>query len=824
LHDYNGNFVADIENQVTSEDVGKITIDVTRPIRRNFSFKLSKVDPTFTWGDDVQDLIWIDKYVKLHLGLMLPSGKIEYVPQGVFIVSEPSDSHTLQSKKRLSVNGQDKMALYTGNRGKFPHQVTLSKGINVATAIKTIMTTSGSETMFNFDDVSTVLPYDITYEVNKTIYEAIKQLADLAICDIYYDVYGYLRLKKIDLDEFAQYPPVWSFKYGDPSEKFYAGNERTLDESDMANHIVVVGGSSQTSTVSFEIIVDEANPFTIISTYGGSSFDGTLTTMAISDDGLTLSQYGTDFSQFLQVQSDWNTGTLTNISATTDNYLALPTETSISLRGTNTATTGITDSYYYNDIWSDGVGISSGDKLVYDVYIENSPEYKSGIDGYVPTVGALKSTTIKDQNGVSIHPKTDLTGKADNKWYHREFDLTSLAGKSLTSMQVAFEGDAEGNYSSYFKNIFIKDSSGNIKATILDGNGGTLKMTAITPSSNGSSTASYSEIGLTTMSLASQLSGNRISPAYDLSSVNLYGSSLVKWDNIQYANSTITMEYQISTNGGTTWGAWTALVNGVGLSALTQGTDLSNYKIQFRQTLTTTDITAIPKIGNMSIDINSEYKPSGSFVSSIFNLTDLQTSATGTTDIEIIGTVPFNTTMTNQYKISLDKGSTWTNWITVSNGSTISSITSNVTDLSQVQLQYQITMGTTDPSRTPTLNSISFKADSNLWNGNPYSIQKIGRLLYQHNNGSPDPAIATMIDARNRAKYELQRRLGFVEQATLSSAPIPLFEGYEFINIEDDTNGVTGNYRIKSISLPIVPSLMTIQCLKYKNMINSWNF
>lgn len=834
LYDYQGNFITDLDKQVTSEDIGKITIDVTRPVRRSFYFKMTKDDPKFSWGDSASNLIWIDKQVRISIGLMLPNGTIEYVPQGVFIISQPSDTHTLQYKKRLHVNGQDKMCLYTGNRGKFANQITIAKGTNIATAIKTIMTTTGNETMFNFDNVTATLPYDVTYEANKTAYEAIKQLADVAICDIYYDVYGYLRLKQINLDEVAQYPPVWSFNYGDPSETLYAGNERTLDETQMANHIKVVGGSAQTSTVSYEIIVDENVPFTIEHTDFTGSFSGTFSTIqSDSTNGLTLSQYGTNFTQFLQVQSDWNTGTLTNVVATANGYLALPTEMAIELDGTNVQTSGITNSYYYNDIWSDGVAIASGDKLVYDIYIKGtSPQFMSGIDGYVPTVGALKSTSIVDQNGVSVSPSTDLSSRANNQWYHREFNLSSLAGKSLTSIQVAFEGDTQGQYTSYFKNIFVKDSSGNIKASIYDGSintttglpNGVLKMTAITPSTNGGASSNYTNVGLLTVNVPSQLTGNRVSPAYDLSSVNLYANSYVNWDNVQYTNSTITVEYQISTNGGTTWGAWTTITDQTSISGLTQGTNLNNYKIQFRQTLTTTDITALPEISNFKVNINSEYKSSGIFTSNIVNITDLQTSATGNTNIAITSNTPYNTNMTIQYKISIDNGNTWSGWNTIANGSHITSITSSISDLSQVKLQYQVTMSTSDPTRSPNVSSISFNADTNLWSGNPYSIQKIGRLLYQHNNGNPDPAIATIDDARNRAKYELQRRLGFIERVTLSTAPIPLFEGYDFINIEDSEDGATGNYRIESITMPIIPSLMTVVCLKYKNMINSWNF
>jgi hypothetical protein len=265
IFDSNMVFIEEITKQVTKDDIGKISISVDRPIRRSFSFALNNTDGAFTWGDSGR-LIWIDKRVKLYTGLKLPNGNIEYIPQGVFILSDPSDTHNLDKGKKTFLTGQDKAYLLSDNRGKIVNDLTIATGTNIASAIKTIANNAG-ETLYNFDSVSVVTPYELHYSAGESTWKIIKELADLAICDIYYDVYGYLRLKLYNLNEIDQYPAVWTFKYNDPTEKFYAGNVRRLDVGEMCNFVRTCGGSGQSATVTYDLIVDETNPLWVGSPY-----------------------------------------------------------------------------------------------------------------------------------------------------------------------------------------------------------------------------------------------------------------------------------------------------------------------------------------------------------------------------------------------------------------------------------------------------------------------------------------------------------------------------------------------------------------------------
>lgn len=262
FYDSQMNYISEFTKNIVSSDSGTISVDSSRPVRRNFSFSLFSKNKEFVFGDD--KLIWIDKRVKVFIGLKLKNGQIEYIPQGVFILSEPEDRNTLDGKV-TTITGQDKAWLMSDKRGKMITETTISAGANIATVIKLLAAKVG-ETLFNFDEVTETVPYEITYQPNDNIYTAIEELALLAKCQVYYDVYGFLRLKKIDLNEFDQLPIVWNYK-NDGIDRFYAGNIRKMDETNLANHIVVLGGSSQTAVCNYALTVTNQNPLWVDSPY-----------------------------------------------------------------------------------------------------------------------------------------------------------------------------------------------------------------------------------------------------------------------------------------------------------------------------------------------------------------------------------------------------------------------------------------------------------------------------------------------------------------------------------------------------------------------------
>lgn len=197
--------------------------------------------------------------------------------------------------------------------------------------------------MFNFDDdIDAVVPYEISFSGTDNIWKVGEELAIFAQADLFYDVYGYLRLKKIDLNNLWLSPPTWIYKYGDKTDRFYAGNVRRFDDNILANHIRVLGGSSQTAEVLFDLKVEKAkylkaldieenweqgrlhhvasvnnslelDKYEIIETEivttfnyeeSGEDFEeGELDGVVVGEDGLTLKIYST-YTNFSEYQTD----------------------------------------------------------------------------------------------------------------------------------------------------------------------------------------------------------------------------------------------------------------------------------------------------------------------------------------------------------------------------------------------------------------------------------------------------------------------------------------------------------------------------------------
>jgi len=159
----------------------------------------------------------------------------------------------------------------------------------------------------------------------------------------------------------------------------------------------------------------------------------------------------------------------------------IDSSTSMEFRGT-CGGDGSGNNFYYNAFSDVNVTIEAGDKLIFDM-IQNSINARCGIDAVTDLTGnGNRSNTyslrdwnryenptgpgIKDQNGLYIHPDTDLGSRPVNQWYHREFDMTPAAGYTLLRWSMAHESEVAGDYYARFRNVYVLDRFGRIKATL----------------------------------------------------------------------------------------------------------------------------------------------------------------------------------------------------------------------------------------------------------------------------------------------------------------------------------------------------------------------
>jgi len=90
-------------------------------------------------------------------------------------------------------------------------------------------------------------------------------------------------------------------------------------------------------------------------------------------------------------------------------------------------------------------------------------------------------------------------------------------------------------------------------------------------------------------------SGNRVSPAYPLSSVGKFGSAVIEWDATVPTNTTLTIK--VSKNGT----AWTTVANGDHLALWNEGDDLAAENLYLKQELATTDVSVTPHLTEVRV-------------------------------------------------------------------------------------------------------------------------------------------------------------------------------------------------------------------------------
>ncbi|WAH35053.1 hypothetical protein [Alicyclobacillus dauci] len=240
---------------------GQITCDNSRSAIRSMDIKLVNTSGQFTWG--ANNLIWLDKYFKPFYGVMV-NGQWEWIPQGVFPCSQPIADSEASSKavNEVEFQGGDKMDYL----GICEDNITVATGGDIGTEIKAVL--NGIETMFLFDDTSSMqkIPYDMTWPAGTQYSQIISDMAGIITWEIFYDVNGYLRLRA-PIDPTTTVP-ILTLDANGESFSLWAGAQRQADDSNLANYIVVYGGSSQTQLVSYTMQDNDPNSPTSIQRIG----------------------------------------------------------------------------------------------------------------------------------------------------------------------------------------------------------------------------------------------------------------------------------------------------------------------------------------------------------------------------------------------------------------------------------------------------------------------------------------------------------------------------------------------------------------------------
>jgi hypothetical protein len=233
---------------------GSIDIKNDGLIRRNLDITFMTHDKTLI---SPNSSLWINKRLRVYLGIVSYSGDIEYFNYGIFIISNP-ELDIDENSSIISIKGYDKMYLY---ETPFLNKTLFTVGTPIGTIIRMLGQLIG-ETKFMIDDDNNTIPYDLQYEPDSDIENCLTDLKEMYMdYDLYYNAEGYLVYEKIK--NRINDPIVWSFK---DETDFHISKNVSYYYDNIKNYIKVIGALNEDTAEQpiYELSYnDKDNPFSI---------------------------------------------------------------------------------------------------------------------------------------------------------------------------------------------------------------------------------------------------------------------------------------------------------------------------------------------------------------------------------------------------------------------------------------------------------------------------------------------------------------------------------------------------------------------------------
>jgi hypothetical protein len=102
---------------------------------------------------------------------------------------------------------------------------------------------------------------------------------------------------------------------------------------------------------------------------------------------------------------------------------------------------------------------------------------------------------------------------------------------------------------------------------------------------------------------AYKTSGNRVH-VYDISGVGIAELSEITWNATLPTGTSIAVKAAISTDGGSSYGAFQTCTSGQAIPVLTEDMDISNARLKIQEDLTTSDYSATPKLNSLNFSVS----------------------------------------------------------------------------------------------------------------------------------------------------------------------------------------------------------------------------
>lgn len=228
-----------VESEIV-EDIlsGNLTINRNNGVRRVIDFTVKNSSSLLP---NIYN-IWINKKVRLSIGVQLPNGEDYLIPQGIFILRNPVYTSS-PSGSTVTFNAVDKFGNLNGENGYGILQdiFIISGGTNVNTAIQTILTTFKDPITPNLQPTTKTLPYDIRKGQTDNVGAMLNEIVYAVAKNGYYDTYG--RFTVFDDIADDKKASLWDYNFQD--DKYcYLGSTIEHQFNLVRNVVKVIGDNS----------------------------------------------------------------------------------------------------------------------------------------------------------------------------------------------------------------------------------------------------------------------------------------------------------------------------------------------------------------------------------------------------------------------------------------------------------------------------------------------------------------------------------------------------------------------------------------------------
>lgn len=219
---------------------GSFSIDKNSAVRRVCNLTFVADNPQFI--PEPNSFVWFNRKFRLFVGIVdLFNDETVWFNKGIYVMNRPSMVENSEGLE-ISIEGLDKMCLYNGVLGGvITHTYVIEEGMTINDAIYGTLYGYG-ERKFNMDDFKindllVTLPYTIERAPGSTVYDVIREIADLYMdwSEIYFDENGYFKFQQGK--ERTNDPVIWNFEETD----FSLNYQNAPNFENIKNHIQVWG-------------------------------------------------------------------------------------------------------------------------------------------------------------------------------------------------------------------------------------------------------------------------------------------------------------------------------------------------------------------------------------------------------------------------------------------------------------------------------------------------------------------------------------------------------------------------------------------------------